>query len=296
MPAIVLDGSAFAAEIRAEVARNVAAFEAEHYDIRLAAILVGDDPASKLYAGSQQRQCEKVGIEYMLVELPAATQQAELLAAIDRLNADPTISGIILQMPLPAHLDSALAQYRIDPYKDVEGVNPANIGLLFYGEPIIAPCTALAVNEVVRRSGLAVRGTNAVVVGQSRIVGKPVTMFLLGQEATVTACHKYTRDLAAHTRTADLLIVAVGRPRIITAEHVKPGALVIDVGINSITERDASGKEVRKTVGDVDFESVLQVAGAITPVPGGVGPMTVALLLRNTVEAARKQRERRLHG
>jgi methylenetetrahydrofolate dehydrogenase (NADP+)/methenyltetrahydrofolate cyclohydrolase len=216
------------------------------------------------------------------------------LAKIDRLNADPSVTGIILQLPLPEHIDTAAAQYRVDPYKDVEGVNPANIGWLFYREPIIAPCTALAVNEMVRRSGTTVRGAAAVVVGQSRIVGKPITMFLLDQMATVTGCHIATRDLAAHTRAADILVVAVGKPQLIGRDHVKPGAVVIDVGINRVREKSPDGKTVRRTVGDVDFDAVSQIASAITPVPGGIGPLTVAMLLRNTVEAACKQLSRKL--
>lgn len=285
----ILDGAAYAAEIRADVARQVTALREAGTVVRLVAVLVGSDPAGKLYAASQAKQCEKVGIAYELLEFPPTIAQADLIDEIDRLNRDPRVTGVMLHMPLPAHIDPALAQWRIDPYKDVEGVNPANIGLLFYGEPIIAPCTALAVNELIRRSGLRVEGCNAVVVGQSRIVGKPITMFLLAQNATVTACHKLTRDLPAHTNEADLLVVGVGIPRFINAEYVRHGAIVIDVGINSIVERDASGAEVRKTVGDVYFEQVAPICAAITPVPGGVGPLTVAMLLRNTVEAARKQ-------
>jgi methylenetetrahydrofolate dehydrogenase (NADP+)/methenyltetrahydrofolate cyclohydrolase len=292
MPARILDGAAYAAEIRVNVTRAVARFNARHGTIKLCAVLVGSDANGRLYAESQRKLAVKVGVQYELIELPEATSQAALLETIDRLNADPQVTGIILQLPLPAHIEPAQAQYRIDPYKDVEGVNPANIGWLFYGEPLIAPCTALAVTELIRRSGVVERGAHAVVIGQSRIVGRPVTMFLLTHEATVTGCHIATRDPAAHTRRADILVVAIGKPRAIGAEYVKPGAVVIDVGIHRITERDASGKQLRRTVGDVDFGPVSEVAGAITPVPGGVGPMTVAMLLRNTVEAARKQLRR----
>lgn len=294
MPATLLDGTSYAEEIRAAVAAQVAEVQSDGATIRLVAIVVGDDPAGRLYAASQRRHSEKVGIQYELIDLPESTTQERLLETIDRLNADDGVTGILLHLPLPNHIDSSLAQYRINPYKDVEGVNPANIGLLFYGEPIIAPCTALAVNELVRRSGLTVEGANAVVVGQSRIVGKPITMFLLSQNATVTACHKLTRDLAAHTQTADLLIVAVGRPGIIGAAHVRPGMVVIDVGINSITVPGPDGTSQRRTVGDVDFNAVAPIVRAISPVPGGVGPLTVAMLLKNTIEAARKQR--RLRG
>lgn len=292
MTPFVLDGAAYAAEIRAEVAREVARHRDDGRTIRLVAVLVGGDPAGRLYAASQTKQCEKVGILHEVHELAADTPQDVLFAELDALNADPSVTGVMLHMPLPPHIDAARAQWRIDPYKDVEGVNPANIGLLFYGEPIIAPCTALAVNELIRRSGFRVEGSNAVVVGQSRIVGKPITMFLLAQNATVTACHKLTRDLPAHTNQADLLVVGVGIPRFITPEYVRHGAVVIDVGINSVLEADASGAEVRRTVGDVYFDRVAPICAAITPVPGGVGPLTVAMLLRNTVEAARKQAER----
>ncbi len=294
MTAAILDGNARAAEIRTEVTRAVAAYNARHGTVKLCAVLVGTDAAGRIYAERQRKLSVVVGVQYELVELPESTIQAELLAVIDQLNAASDVTGIILQLPLPEQIDTAAAQYRIDPYKDVEGVSPANIGMLFYGEPIIAPCTALAVTEMLRLSRVTVRGARAVVVGQSRIAGRPITMSLLGQMATVTGCHIATRDLAAHTRAADILVVAVGRPRLIGPELVKPGAVVIDVGINRITERDAAGREVGRTVGDVDTAAVAEVAGALTPVPGGVGPVTVALLLRNTVEAARKQLRRRL--
>ncbi|MFQ5805220.1 MAG: bifunctional 5,10-methylenetetrahydrofolate dehydrogenase/5,10-methenyltetrahydrofolate cyclohydrolase [Phycisphaerae bacterium] len=294
MPAEILDGKQAAADIRNEVSAKIAAYTVQHGPIRLCAILIGRDRAARVYADSQRKRCLQAGVQHELIELPETTTQAQLLAEIDCLNADPSVTGIVLQLPLPAGLDEAAAQYRIDPYKDVEGVNPANIGWLFYEAPIIAPCTALAVIELIRRSGVEVRGAEAVVVGQSRIVGRPISMFLTTQMATVTACHIATRDLLAHTRKADILVVAVGKPHIIRAEHVKPGAVVIDAGINTITQRDAEGSEVRKTVGDVDFDAVAEIAGAITPVPGGVGPVTVAMLLRNTVEAAHKQLDRNI--
>ena len=198
----------------------------------------------------------------------------------------------MLHLPLPAGIDTPAMQYRIDPYKDVEGVNPANIGMVFYGQPIIAPCTALAVVHLIGQTPIELRGAEAVVVGQGAVVGLPISVFLVQHLATVTACNAYTRDLAAHTRRADLLVVAAGKAGLITADHVKPGAVVIDVGINRIKEIDAAGKSITRTVGDVDFASVCETAGAITPVPGGVGPVTVAVLLRNTVEAARKQARR----
>ena len=292
MPAKILDGKAIAAEIRNEVEARIAAYTVRHGPIRLCAILIGSDRGARIYADSQRKRCLQAGVQHELLELPESTSQEQLLAEIDRLNVDPNVTGIMLQLPLPEEIDPSAAQYRIDPYKDVEGVNPANIGWLFYDAPIIAPCTALAVMEMIRRSGAEVRGAEAVVVGQSRIVGKPISMFLATQMATVTACHIATRDVAAHTRAADILVVAVGKPHIIGPEHVKPGAVVIDVGINTVREPDANGNMVRKTVGDVDFEAVREIASAITPVPGGVGPVTVAMLLRNVVEAAQKQLDR----
>jgi len=294
MPASILDGKAIAAEIRNEVEARIAAHTVRHGPILLCALLIGRDRAARVYAESQRKRCLHAGVQHELLELPESTTQAELHREIDRLNADPRVTGIMLQLPLPGGIDAATAQYRIDPYKDVEGVNPANIGWLFYDAPIIAPCTALAVIELIKRSGVEVRGADAVVVGQSRIVGRPISMFLTTQMATVTACHIATRDLRAHARNADILVVAVGKPRFIVRDYVKRGAVVIDVGTNSVTTRDADGREKRQTVGDVDFEGVSQVAGAITPVPGGVGPVTVAMLLCNTVEAARKQLDRQV--
>lgn len=294
MSARVLDGLEAAADIRNDVSAAIARYTIEHGPIRLAAVLVGDNHAARLYAESQRKRCLQAGVQHELVELPSEIRQADLIGEIDRLNADRGVTGMMVQLPLPESIDAAAVQYRIDPYKDVEGVNPANIGMLFYDEPIIAPCTALAVNEMIRRSGVEVRGAEAVVVGQSRIVGRPVSMFLTTQMATVTSCHIATRDLEAHTRRADILVVAIGKPRAIGPEFVKPGAVVIDVGINSVSEPGPDGKVQRRTVGDVDFEAVSRVAGAITPVPGGVGPVTVAMLLRNTVEAAYKQLNRRV--
>jgi len=292
MAAVIIDGKQVADRIRAEVRRQVETLAAEGHRLKLAAVLAGEPPASSVYARSQARQCEAIGIDYELVRLPA-TCDAECVARhIDELNRDPSVTGILLLLPLPAGLDAPSMQYRIDPYKDVEGVNPANIGLVFYGQPIIAPCTALAVVELVHETKMALRGASAVVVGQGAIVGRPIGVFLVQEDVTLTACNEFTADLARYTRDADLLVVAAGVPKLITPDHVKRGAVVIDVGINRVKTADGSGREIVKTVGDVDFESVRQVAGAITPVPGGVGPITVTMLLRNTVEAARKQRAR----
>jgi len=289
MGAQILDGASLAAQIRRQVAADVAELTAGGHAPMLAAVLVGDSEACLLYANSQHRHCQKVGISYQLHHLPAGTDQASLAAVIDRLNADPAVTGIVLLLPLPEGMAAHEMQYRIDPYKDAEGVNPANIGLVFYGSPIIAPCTALAVMELVRLTQRPLEGALAVVVGQGAIVGKPVTMFLLQQNATVVGCHKHTRNLPEHTRRADLLIVAAGQPQLVGPEMVKPGAVVIDVGINRLSVTGPDGQPASKVVGDVRFDEVAEVAGAITPVPGGVGPVTVAILLRNTVEAVRKQ-------
>lgn len=289
MEARILDGTALAKEIRRQVRDQVGEFAQAGHRLKLAAVLVGSPPAGLVYANSQQVQCERMGLAYELHQLPDNADADQIAGRIDSLNTDASVTGIMLLMPLPPGVDPAAMQYRIDPYKDVEGVNPANIGFCFYGEPIIAPCAALATVELVRASGVEIRGAEAVVVGQGAIVGRPITTFLLQQMATVTGCHIATRDLATHTRRADILIVAAGKAKLITREHVKPGAVVIDVGVNRVPTTDSAGKRVTVTVGDVDYDEVRHVAGAITPVPGGVGPMTVAVLLRNTVEAARKQ-------
>jgi len=292
MSAAIIDGLHVAQRMETEVRQQVREFAARGTRLKLAAVLVGGSPASLVYARSQARQCEQTGIAYELVRLPVESDASLIASEIERLNNDASVTGIMLHMPLPPGIDAPSLQYCIDPYKDVEGVNPANIGLVFYGTPIIAPCTALAVVELVNETRMDLRGAHAVVVGQGAIVGRPVSVFLIQREATVTACHEATRDLVDCTRRADLLVVAVGKPGLITAEHVKPGAVVIDVGINRIKVPGPDGQMVSQTVGDVDFNSVREVARAIAPVPGGVGPVTVTMLLRNTVEAARKQQAR----
>jgi len=288
MTAMVIDGNALGQRITAEAASQVQELQAQGTAVRLDAVMVGDPEAGEIYARSQQRRCEEVGIDYRLHALGKEATEPDIVATLNDLNLNPDVTGILLNLPLPEGIDTPAMQYHIDPYKDVEGVNPANIGLLFYDSPIIAPCTALAVMEILAEAGVSPRGMDAVVVGQGAIAGRPVSLFLLHEMATVTCCHVATRDLAAHTRHADLLIVAVGKPDLIHAEHVKPGAVVIDVGINSITAPDGS----RRVVGDVAYEEVKKQAGVITPVPGGVGPVTVAILLRSAAEAARKQRAR----
>ena len=290
--ATIIDGRQLGLRIKTETAALVSDLATKGVDVRLDAVMVGDPAAGEIYARSQRNRCQDVGIEYRLHTLPGDSTEADISARIRELNADPEVTGILLNLPLPQGVDTPAVQYCIDPYKDVEGVNPANIGLLFYDNPIIAPCTALAVMEILKEARVNPRGLDAVVVGQGAIAGKPVSLFLLHEMATVTCCHIATRDLYAHTRQADLVIVAVGKPDLIRGEHVKPGAAVIDVGINSVVGPDGR----RGIVGDVAFDEVKQVAGVITPVPGGVGPVTVAILLRSAAEAAAKQlaRPRRL--
>jgi len=289
MPARIIDGRAVAERIRGQTAEQARRLRAEGVAVRLDAVIVGDPDAGVIYARSQEARCSEVGIEYRSHWLAASSTDRDVLALLARLNLEPEVTGILVNLPLPAGMDTAAIQYGIHPYKDVEGVNPANIGFVFYDCPIIAPCTALAIREMLAEADCDPRGLHAVVVGQGAIAGRPTTLFLLQQLATVTACHEQTRDLASHTRRADLLIVATGVPGLIGPAHVKPGAVVIDVGINRV----ADGSGGTRIVGDVVFDEVQKVAGAITPVPGGVGPVTVAILLRSAVEAARKRREGR---
>ncbi|MHC4091198.1 MAG: bifunctional 5,10-methylenetetrahydrofolate dehydrogenase/5,10-methenyltetrahydrofolate cyclohydrolase [Planctomycetota bacterium] len=289
MPGRIIDGRAVAERIRGQTAEQAAQLRDEGIEVRLDAIIVGDPDAGVIYARSQEARCNEVGIQYRSHCLPASSTDNDILAFLDELNRDPQVTGVMVNLPLPEGIDTAAIQYGIHPYKDVEGVNPANIGFVFYDCPIIAPCTALAVMEILTEVGCDPRGLHAVVVGQGAIAGRPTTLFLLQQMATVTACHDQTRDLPDHTRAADLLVVAAGVPGLIRADHVKPGAVVIDVGINRVLD-DRGGTRI---VGDVLFDEVMQVADAVTPVPGGVGPVTVAILLRSSVEAARKQLGRR---
>lgn len=281
----LIHGHPIAQRIKDEVRAAAGELRAQGHNVCLDAVLVGEADAGMIYARSQQKRCEDVGIEYRLHALPDNCTNEHVHQLINRLNADPGVTGILLNLPMPEQIDASAMQYYIDPYKDVEGVNPSNIGLLHYDNPIIAPCTALAVMEMLKEAGCVVKGLDAVVVGQGPIVGKPISIFLLHELATVTACHIETRDLQSHTSRADLLVVAVGRTDLIGARHVKPGAIVVDVGINSVVNEAGE----RKIVGDVRFDEVAGKAGVITPVPGGVGPVTVAILLRNAVEAARKQ-------
>lgn len=288
MNATLIDGNELASRLRKRAADRVDQLAGEGTRVRMDAVIVGQPPAGALFARSQQARCAEVGIEYELHTLPAGAGQSEIERTIETLNADPNVTGIMLNLPLPDEVDTPAVQYRIDPYKDVEGVNPANIGMLFYDCPIIAPCTALAVMEVLKVTNTELRGRHVVVVGQGAVVGRPITLSLMQQDATVTACNKYTPDLAACTRQADVLVVAAGVPGLIGGDHIKPGAIVIDVGINRLPVEGAPGQS--QTVGDVVFEEARHVAGWLTPVPGGVGPVTVAILLYSVVEAARQQR------
>src|SRR2546421_641699 len=282
MPAKIIDGSAIATRTREEVKARVTEILRHGRAVHLAAILVGSTAAGELYAQRQGEACRAVGINYELITLPADSAFERVAGTIEKLNHDPSVTGIMLHLPVPEHLDATELQYQIDPIKDVEGVNPANIGYVVYGHTLIAPCTARAVIELIQSTGHPLRGAEAVVVGASEIAGKPIALLLAEQMATVTLCHVATRDLKIHTKRADILVVAVGKPGLIGAEHVREGVVVIDVGINRVTQPDGG----KKTVGDVDFDAVRARASHITPVPGGVGPMTVAMLLRNTLRSA----------
>jgi methylenetetrahydrofolate dehydrogenase (NADP+)/methenyltetrahydrofolate cyclohydrolase len=287
MSAKIIDGKALSAAIREKVTAEVGALKAAGKPVRLVAILVGDNEAAKVYAENQRKTCAQVGIDYELKTLPEGTTQEGLHTAIRQLNDNPAATGIFLHSPLSGGLNLQQAQYEIDVIKDVEGVNPANIGHVVYGHTIIAPCTALSVVELIDSTGVSLEGANVTVVGASRIVGRPLSLLLTERNATVILCHIHTKDTPAACRCADIVVVAVGKPNLLRADHVKPGAVVIDVGFNRVRVTDAFGKVTEKTTGDVDFEEVSKVAGWITPVPGGVGPMTVAMLLRNTLRAAK---------
>jgi methylenetetrahydrofolate dehydrogenase (NADP+)/methenyltetrahydrofolate cyclohydrolase len=284
MTARILDGVALSRTIRAEVASRAAALAAHGHRPGLAVILVGDSAASAVYVRNKVRACAEADIHSVFDHLPADTPEAALLERIRELNADPAVHGILVQLPLPPHIDERRVIETISPAKDVDGFHPQNAGALMIGDPLFRPCTPYGVMKLLEHAGAALEGAEAVVVGRSNIVGKPQALMLIQQGATVTVCHSRTRDLAAHTRRADVLVVATGRARMITGDMIKPGATVIDVGINRIE----SGPDAGKLCGDVDFASAIEVAGAITPVPGGVGPMTIAMLLVNTVEAARR--------
>ena len=292
MPADRIDGVAIAARVRAKVAADATALKALGITPGLTVVLVGDDPASAFYVGAKEKACKEAGMNGETIRLPADTPEAELLAVIDRLNADPAVHGILVQMPVPKHMDPQKVIRRIDPMKDVDGFHPVNAGKVLIGDADgFAPCTPAGVQVMLVESGVDTSGKEAVILGRSTIVGKPMAALLIqsgkGADCTVTICHSRTKDLAAHTRRADILIAAIGKPEMVTADMVKPGAVVIDVGINRVP--DASKKTGYRLTGDVHFESVAPLCAKITPVPGGVGPMTVAMLMKNTVKAYRQR-------
>lgn len=276
-----IDGKAVAAKIRAQVAQDVETLKARGICPGMAVVLVGDDPASKIYVNNKKKACAETGIYSEEHLLPAETTQEELLALIEKLNADEKIHGILVQSPLPKHLDEKLVVEHIDPRKDVDAFHAYNVGKIMIGDFTFLPCTPAGVIELIRSTGVPIEGENCVVVGRSNIVGKPMAMLLLHNNGTVTICHSRTKNLAEICRGADILVAAVGKPKFITADMVKPGAVVIDVGM----DRDENGK----LCGDVDFDAVEPIASYVTPVPGGVGPMTIAMLMKNAVRAAEIQ-------
>jgi len=280
MSARLIDGKALSAQIRAQVAARAQALTRQGLTPGLAVVLVGEDPASQVYVRNKAAACAQAGLHSQVIRLAATVSQEQLLHTIADLNADARIHGILVQLPLPAHLDSAQVIEAIAASKDVDGFHVHNAGLLMTGRPQVRPCTPYGVMQMLAAENVTIRGAEAVIVGASNIVGKPMAMLLLAAGATVTLCNSKTRDLAAQTRRADILVVATGKPGIVTGEMIKPGAVVIDVGINRLPDGTLAG--------DVDFASAKQVAGAITPVPGGVGPMTIAMLLVNTLEAAER--------
>lgn len=303
MPARVLDGTAISAAIKAEVGEEVRRLAAQGIQPGLAAVLVGSNPASEIYVRSKIKACEQLGIYSHKITPPDSVTTEELLREIAALNADDKIDGILVQLPLPKQVDSKAVLLAVSPDKDVDGFHPINVGRLSAGRPHLVPCTPAGIIEILKRSDIAIKGQNAVVIGRSDIVGKPVAMLLINESATVTVCHSQTRNLLEHTRTADILVAAIGKTAFVTKEMVKPGATVIDVGINRITDRaefdlyfkgdtkreEEFSKRNSTVIGDVDPKAA-QVAGAMTPVPGGVGPLTIAMLMSNTVKAAKARR------
>ncbi len=290
MAAKIIDGKQTAADMRAELKAEVAKLKEQGIIPGLGVILVGDDPASKSYVTAKERTCEEIGIYSDDNRLPADTSQQDLLALVKKMNADAKINGILVQLPLPKGLNEAEVLMTIDPNKDVDGFHPTNVGKMVVGEKAFLPCTPHGVIQLLVRSGVKIEGADVVIVGRSNIVGKPLANMLIQKNttgnATVTVCHTRTKDLVSHTKRADILIAAVGRPNTITADMVKDGVVVIDVGVNRV--EDATKKRGYRLVGDVDFENVSKKASLITPVPGGVGPMTITMLLYNTVESAKR--------
>jgi methylenetetrahydrofolate dehydrogenase (NADP+)/methenyltetrahydrofolate cyclohydrolase len=289
MPAQIISGTEIAKQIREELQAEIARLKEEHNLVPgLATVLVGEDPASQVYVGAKERTSQALGLYSERHDLPADTGEEELLALVDKLNKDPKIHGILVQLPLPKHINETKVLYAIDPKKDVDGFHPVNLGKLMIGEPDYLPCTPHGIQQLLVRSGVEIEGAEVVVVGRSNIVGKPIANILLqkkeGANATVTVCHTRTRNISLHTQRADIIIVAAGKPKAVTADMVREGVVVIDVGVNRIG-KTAEGKAI--LVGDVDFDAVKEKAKAITPVPGGVGPMTITMLMLNTVKAAK---------
>ena len=287
----LIDGNAIGQAMRTELAGEIAALKAQGVTPGLAAVLVGENPASATYVRMKGKACDEAGLYHETIDRPADITEADLLALVDRLNADPRIHGILVQLPLPKHVNTGRVLLRIDPRKDVDGFHPTNVGKVSSGDPSgFRPATPYGVQQLLLRSGVETTGAHAVIVGRSNIVGRPMAALLLqdgpGGNATVTVCHSRTRNIGAVTRQADILIVAMGRPQFVTGEMVRPGTVVIDVGVNRVD--DPAAKRGYRLVGDVKFDEVAQVASAITPVPGGVGPMTITMLLVNTVQAARQ--------
>ncbi len=282
MSATLIKGSEISKQIKEELKQKIAQLKEKHNIIPgLATVLVGEDEASKVYVGAKEKACKDLGIHSERIDLPADTKEADLLALVEKLNKDRKIHGILVQLPLPKHVNATNVLYAIDPNKDVDGFHPVNVGKMVLGEPTFLPCTPHGILELLKRSGTETKGAEVVVVGRSNIVGKPIANMLLqkkGGNATVTICHTGTKDLASHTKRADILIVAVGKPKTVTADMVKEGVVVIDVGVNRLETG---------LVGDVDFDGVKEKAKAITPVPGGVGPMTITMLMVNTFESAK---------
>ena len=272
--AVLIDGKKISAQVKDECKERVTK---ENLDVTLAVIQVGNDPASTVYVGNKKKACEYVGIHSLSYELSEETTEEELLALVEKLNADDTVNGILVQLPLPSHINEDKVIQTISPKKDVDGFHPQSVGALSIGQPGFVSCTPAGIIQLLKRSGVVIDGKECVIVGRSNIVGKPMAMLMLRENATVTVCHSHTKDLKEVTKRADILIVAIGKPKMITADYVKEGAVVIDVGIH----RPEGGK----LCGDVDFDSVEKTASAITPVPGGVGPMTIAMLMNNSVEA-----------
>ncbi len=289
MTAQIIKGSEVAKQIREELKQEIAELKEKHNLVPgLATVLVGEDPASQVYVGAKEKASKVLGIYSERHDLPVDTSEEDLLALVDKLNKDPKIHGILVQLPLPKHIDTTRVLYAIDPEKDVDGFHPVNVGKLMIGEPNYIPCTPHGIWQLLMRSGVQIEGAEVVVVGRSNIVGKPIANILIQKQknanATVTVCHTRTRDMTFHTKRADILIVAAGKPKAITADMVKDGVVVIDVGVNRIG-KTAEGKAI--LCGDVDFDTVKEKAKAITPVPGGVGPMTITMLMLNTVRAAK---------